>query len=66
SLTLLHGDTAGKLFALSVPNALVKEQPSFGENEGLSTFSAVLGADTYTGDTGTGAAADSPISIAFG
>ena len=62
--SLTFGSQPGKMFALTIPNAILTAFPGFAEDEGAIMSPIELMAANYTGDTGS-APADTPCRLAW-
>ena len=64
SVSVQVGETAGNIFAVLIPAAVVTAQPGWGEVEGVQGFTLEMQPSDWSGDTGS-APANTPIRLAF-
>ena len=59
------GKTAGNIFAILIPAAVVTSQPDWGEVDGVQSYTLEFQPKDWTGDGSSTDAGNSPFRIAF-
>ncbi len=65
SLSVQVGSTAGVIFAVFIPAAVVTSQPDWGEVDGIQSYTLEMQPKDYSGDGASADAGNTPFRIAF-